>query len=228
MKWDRFERFLTIVVAAAALVAVGLTLRREFRTPAAGRAQVDTLEFEPHWRAAVPFSSAIRRGSPSGDVLLVVSDYECPGCALFEESLRVLEDSTDVAIGILHLPLRQHRFARSAAQAAICAEDQGRFRAFHLRVFDAQDSLGLVSFRDIAAQVGVPDIERFGECTDSPSAKARVDSSSVQVRRLGVRFTPTVLLNGWRFPRPPSAEAIQSELARQRRERTRAATGSVD
>jgi protein-disulfide isomerase len=76
--------------------------------------------------------------------VVVFSDFECPACRRFAvETLPVIERRFGAQITVLfrHWPLRQHRFAYSAARAAECAARQGRFRAFNEEVFRQQDSI---------------------------------------------------------------------------------------
>lgn len=84
-----------------------------------------------------------------------------------------------------------------------CAFEQNRFGEFENTVYAKQDSLGLKAWTAYAVDAGVADTTRFARCVRDTTALPRVEDGLAIGQKLGVRGTPTVIINGWRFARPP-------------------------
>lgn len=87
-----------------------------------------------------------------------------------------------------------------AAEAATCAQDQGKFWEYHEALFESNTGENTGSFsRDslnkLAQQVGL-DMTQFGQCVDSRKYREFVLASVNEARRAGVRSTPTIFVNG--------------------------------
>lgn len=216
-RWDVVERLLLAVLTLCAAFTVGLAVRRE----AASQRTDQLVErgnkpvYVKDWKLALTSTSVLSDKESEEAVLLLVSDYECPACAQFEVH-RITLDSLPVDINVVHLPIRRHRFARSSAIAARCAEEQGRFREYHTLLFTQQDSIGLLSFVELAGRAGVGNSTRFEECQTSLVVQRFVDGSSSFAVRLGAEATPTLILNGWRYPRTPTLDVLRADLGRLR------------
>lgn len=141
-------------------------------------------------------------------------DLECPFCALFHLRLDSLPAHMrrEVAITLIQYPLSYHRFAVPAARALECANAQGRFGEFVAAVFKKQDSLGLKSFGAFAAKAGVADTSRLVSCTRRPGEPVSVSRGRALATKLGVRGTPTVLINGWRFSVAPGVARLNEVI----------------
>ncbi|HRP07249.1 MAG TPA: thioredoxin domain-containing protein [Gemmatimonadales bacterium] len=163
-------------------------------------------------------SSGGHRDGPANAVvtMVVFTDLECPACRNFHTEVVVplrAEFDGQVAVVYRHWPLKYHRFAYAAARAAECAAHQGRFHPFVDAVFAGQDSLGLKSFISFARESEVGDMADFTECASDTGPVARVDQDSALVRRIGGSGTPTVVLNGIRWGRPPTREEVAEIIA---------------
>lgn len=124
------------------------------------------------------------------------------------------EHNPRVALVYVHFPLSMHRFALPAARAAECAAAQGRFRAFHDALFDGQDSLGLKAWVSFAGDAEVADTAEFDRCVHKTGDIPLVQSGVTAGKRLGIRGTPTVLINGWELSAPPtSSHQLDSLIA---------------
>jgi len=88
------------------------------------------------------------------------------------------------------------------------------------RLYDGQDSLGLKSWASFALSAGVRDTSRFNRCVTQPGVPSQIQAGLDAGARLGVRATPTIVVNGWRFARPPTpielSKAIDSIVAGRR------------
>ena len=55
-------------------------------------------------------------------------------------------------------------------------------------------------------QARVPDIEQFSACTNEARSSRQVVEGKTIGDAIGVQGTPTVIVNGWMLPAPPSPE----------------------
>jgi protein-disulfide isomerase len=169
----------------------------------------------PSWRDLI--ANGVLEGDSTAVVKLVeFSDLECPVCRQFERNVRSVRAKypKEVSVVFVHFPLPQHRFARPAARAAECADRSGRFAEFVALAYDKQDSLGLKPWTSYALEAGVRNTARFARCVADASPVPRIDDGVALAHRMGVRGTPTVIVNGWRFSSPPAeAELIRTVAA---------------
>jgi protein-disulfide isomerase len=118
----------------------------------------------------------------------------------------------EFAIVYRNFPLPTHVFAREAALASECAARQGRFREMHELLFDASDSFGLAGWRSFAERANVSDLASFEDCLRDPASGAAVDRDIDAGERLGVRGTPTILVNGYRYRGALTERSLDSLL----------------
>jgi len=93
------------------------------------------------------------------------------------------------------LPLRSHPGARPAAEAARCAAAEGRYWAYHDRLFAEQPRFSEERLIAYAVDLGL-DGEAFGRCLRERRFARDVEADVAQARALGIRSTPTFLVNG--------------------------------
>ena len=141
----------------------------------------------------IPIGDAPTRGSRDARVALVVfSDLQCPVCARATQELlpgiqaRYI-DTGKVLLVWHHDPLQIHPAARGAAEAAECANRQGKFWDLHDWAFRHQDVLPTI--RNAAKDLGL-DMPTFDRCVKGEGA-ARVSSDLALAEQLGVTGTPT-------------------------------------
>lgn len=206
-----FDRILSVLITVAAIAIAAALVHREFvRGPAVAVeggepveiADWQSLEAVGHWIG--PSDAPVR--------LVEFADLECPFCRRFHQAFSEVRSEVGDAVSLLyvHYPLASHRFALPSARAAECAAIQGAFAQFVDAVFRGQDSLGLKTFGSFARDAGIPDLDRFESCTAEQSATfERIDGGREAGERLGVSGTPTVIVNGWQHPRPPTAQELR-------------------
>lgn len=165
------------------------------------------------WADVLP--NAITDG-PAGAPLTVVvlSDLECPYCAQWDVVLRSFVESHrgDVRVAFVHWPLAGHPNALPAARAAECTLRSGKFFDFARAVYTKRDSLGKKSWGSYARDVGIRDTGSVARCATDPRPVARIDSGIAFAAHIGATGTPTVLLNGWMLPNPPTLPMLESAL----------------
>ena len=92
-------------------------------------------------------------------------------------------------------PLPSHDLAVPAAEAARCAGEQGRYWAYHDVLFDRQPRFQRDDLVTYAMNLKL-DRDRFERCLDRRTFRAAVEADFAEGRELGVRSTPTFLING--------------------------------
>jgi protein-disulfide isomerase len=131
------------------------------------------------------------------------ADYQCPFCQTFATlQMPTIEDRL-IKSGRLRwryrdFPLQQHPYARLAAHAAACADEQGKYWGMHDRIYDnqaewtvARDASPL--FRNYARTVGL-DVGRYDDCMKAGKYAGRIQASYNEGVQLGVSSTPTLLV----------------------------------
>lgn len=101
----------------------------------------ETAAFKPE-PVDVAVNNSPISGSRNAKVIIVeFSDFECPFCARAYSTVKQIQADypNDVAIAYKHLPLTQiHPNAERAAQASVCAQEQGKFWEYHDKLFESQ------------------------------------------------------------------------------------------
>src|SRR6266496_3673065 len=138
------------------------------------------------------------KGQAAGPAVTITefSDFQCPYCqraAVVVEQLRqTYGDNVKFVFKQMPLPMHQHAF--KAAEAAVIAQQQGKFWEYHDRLFAASD-LSVDALRAMAAEVGLKQ-DDFNQALDSPAIRAVVEKDIEEAKQLGVRGTPTFFVNG--------------------------------
>jgi protein-disulfide isomerase len=100
-----------------------------------------------------------------------------------------------VKIVFKNFPLRRHKFATKAAIAALAADGQEKFWAFHDRLFENYKQLSDKKIKDIARDLGL-DMEKFEKQMKDPGILAQIRQDMLDGNQAGVRGTPTVFIGG--------------------------------
>ncbi|MES9904749.1 MAG: thioredoxin domain-containing protein [Sedimenticola sp.] len=149
-------------------------------------------------RVVIRGSQSLSKGSEDARVTIVeFSDFECPYCSRVQGTLgEVLKAyPKDVRIVFRHFPLSFHRNAYKASEAAMCAEDQGKFWPMHDNIFDNQNSMTIADLRGYAEIIGL-EMEPFNDCLDQGTHNNYVAADIGEANRIGVTATPTFYING--------------------------------
>lgn len=120
----------------------------------------------------------------------------------------------EVKVVFKNLPLRNHRFARQAAAAALAAGEQGKFWEFRERLFQNYKRLNYQIIHKIAEDLAL-DMEKFGKDMRDARVEARITRDMADAAEAGVRGTPTVFVNGRLLRNRTLAgfqEAVEKEL----------------
>jgi predicted DsbA family dithiol-disulfide isomerase len=159
-------------------------------------------------------------GPPNAPVTIVeFSEFQCPYCAQVQPTLKRIKEhfGDNVRIVFRNFPLPRHEDAPKAAEAASCADEQGKFWEMHDKLFANNSKLRVENLKTYAAELGL-ETDRFNECLDTGrlGAKWRTDKRDGGI--YGVTGTPAFFINGrmvgGSVPYEEFLVVIQEELKR--------------
>lgn len=160
-------------------------------------------------------------------------DFRCPSCAIARDFLAQLSATNPGAVRVVfhHYPLDQscnpidhqvHPSACAAAIASECASDQDRFWEYADRLFaDQKANPRRFTREDLTSHAVALDLDpgRFNTCLDDPSMEERVRKDVEEGRRLEIKATPTLIINGRMIEGlpPPKKLATLVTMAQQKK-----------
>lgn len=150
-------------------------------------------------RLRVAYEAARLRGNPHAPVTIVeFSDFECPYCRAAEATVREILAKYPGKVNLAYrdFPLRQiHPYAEKAAEAARCAQGQGKFWAYHDLLMKNPPQLDQKSLEADARALNL-NPKQFDSCLSSNQYAAAVQKDIDAGRGLGVTGTPGFFING--------------------------------
>lgn len=198
---------LVAVAIALAVVAAVLLLSMASRTgPPAER------------KALGPANAPVR--------IVVYFDFQCPHCDSLRSGAEAQIIEEYVKTGKAHLEVRTFAVmgpdSVRAAEAALCAADQGRFWEYRDALFAAYRQNGRAAYAveslvGLAKEVGL-DAKVVESCLAEGRRKEEVQAEIQMGQAEGVQRIPTVLINGKKvegaLPFPVYATLIEESLAK--------------
>jgi protein-disulfide isomerase len=149
-------------------------------------------------RQKVAAANSPSKGSAGAPIEMIeFSDFQCPFCLRADPTVQqVLKTYGDrIRFVYRHYPLPNHPSARPAAEAAACANEQGKFWPYHDRLFANPTKLSAADLKQAAAELGL-NTSQFNACVDSHKLKAEVDADIREGEQAGVNGTPAFFING--------------------------------
>jgi protein-disulfide isomerase len=153
-------------------------------------------------------SSDYIRGNPNAPIMIIeYSDYDCPFCAVFHQTMKQLMDSYalsgKVAWVYRQLPIAElHPNAPRISEAALCVGSLGgndAFWRFSDLVFserEPDEPTNMTRLAEFASTAGVS-APAFTECLQNSTMKAAVEESVAEGFGAGITGTPhSILLVG--------------------------------
>jgi len=161
------------------------------------------------------------RGNESAPVtIMAFSDYQCPYCIRSEPVLAEVLARYPEQVRVIHrhFPLDSiHPFARPAAEAAMCADEQGKFWEYHDAIFARGGRLNEDAFGEIAEALEL-DTDALSQCRESRRFQAFVQADFEAGEAAGVTGTPAFFVNGIALRGARDADdlsqIVDAELAR--------------
>jgi protein-disulfide isomerase len=161
------------------------------------------------------------RGEANAPVLIEeFGDFQCPPCGALYPLMKKIEgeSGTRVRVVFREFPLAKiHKNALDAARAAEAAGFQGRFWEMHDMLYEKQGNWSVMPdarpvFQDFARELKL-DVDRFSADMDTLQANSRISADMSRGESLGVKGTPTVLINGKELsPADMTLEGIRAAI----------------
>ena len=133
-------------------------------------------------------------------------DVSCPFTKAFQEETfyQIMKDyNTSVLFVYRDMPTGRHANDMIGAQAVECANDQGKYWEYQKILFQRQGRNDALSLKSYAKELNL-NTDAFNACLDSGKYKDEVRQDLRDGKKAGVRMTPTLFINGYKF------EGVQS------------------
>ncbi len=101
-----------------------------------------------------------------------------------------------------------------AAEAARCANEQGKFQEYQDLLFSADGDLTRERLVSFAGQLGLK-ADAFNQCLESRRYRSEVEKNMEEGARAGVSMTPTYIINGKMFPGGPPLDEFKRLVSRE-------------
>jgi protein-disulfide isomerase len=145
-------------------------------------------------------------GDPDAPVQVVeYGSFDCPHCMVFHDTVMpaLIERAAAGDISFTYVPIYGTGGVPNglgAAEAALCAEQQGAFWPYHSALFFWQGQYGIEAFSADRLDAGAfnlgLDMAVWSECHQNMAVPKVLRSAAQSMRDAGVPGTPGLLVNG--------------------------------
>jgi len=207
-KFDFGKHFLPISILVAAVLVSGSILYANggnTKRPTAQIAQGGSGNEQIGGPVDVSVDDDPFLGDDNAPVTIIeFSDYQCPFCRRFWQDTfpQIIDQYVNtgkVKFVYRDLPLSIHADAQSAAEAAECADDQGKYWQYHDKLFEEQTrgatSLSDDNLKKWAVEIGL-NSSQFNKCFDSEKYREEVQKDATDASLAGATGTPSFFING--------------------------------
>lgn len=181
------------------------------KTQVLSRSQVD--------RAVVEDGEAPAIGAGKDAAVLTIvefADFECPYSKDVSSSIRALVTKYGDKVRLIYrdYPIDDiHVHARQAAIAGECAQEQGKFWAYHDRLYQNTPVLGHADLLRYAQETGLDGVQ-FEKCLSEERYKEKVAADVAAAQTLGVSGTPAFFFNGQKVEGAIPLESLELIIQR--------------
>ena len=141
-------------------------------------------------------SDQIRGRADASKTIIEFGDLECPSCGAIDPQIaNLINSNPDIRLVWKDCPLPSHPNAIAAAEADLCAGEQGKYWEYHDLLIQNQDELGPDLYSTLAATLNL-DTGAFAACLASGKMNAQVLSSLNECDAAGVTELPWFSVNG--------------------------------
>ena len=132
----------------------------------------------------------------TGNITIV--EFGCHVCPYTKKAEPILKELLIKYEGQIRLvfrdfPVERHKLSKQAAEAAECADEQGKHWEYHDLLFERQKELSNETIVAIAKDIGL-NITQFDECYNSGRYSAEVEKDFADGQAAGVYGTPTFFI----------------------------------
>lgn len=209
-KQKRQDLVVILIIAVFAVVIVGLIVLSKLP-------KVVTADAREH-----PNASELNMGDPNAPVKVVeFADFQCPYCQMYWEQIEPGIVSDYVATGKIYYTYAPMAFlgqeSYDSAQAAYCANDQGKFWEYRDMLFTNHTGENVGDFTTakleaFASKLGL-NTSTFNECLTSGKYASAVDDANNYASSQGVNSTPTIMVNGQLYSATDAVAAIEAAVS---------------
>ena len=149
-------------------------------------------------RIDVPGAGPARGAKDAQVTVIEFSDFQCPFCVRTVPEIQELLATYPEQVRLVYrqLPLKTiHPQAQAAAEASLCANDQGKFWEMHDALFALNGKLQDSSYADLAAKLGLK-TDDFATCMNQHTHAKTIDTDTAAADIAGATGTPYLLVNG--------------------------------
>jgi protein-disulfide isomerase/uncharacterized membrane protein len=186
-------------------------------------------EYDAAQPVAIDLKDTAARGPATAPVKVVeYSDFMCPYCRSLAAALTQFVPQAGGRVVVYFknypldatcnpkLPQSTHPGACNLALGSVCAQRQGKFEAYHDKVFSSElRNPQPADVVRLAGEAGLNALAVQG-CLDDPKTKEALVAQIGEGNQLGVSATPTLYVNGKKLPRINDFVTVVDKEARKK------------
>lgn len=202
--FDKTKLILPVSILIAAVLISGALLYT--RNTAGQNAGAPTgVVQKPVGKVTIDLTNAMILGDAKAPVTIVeYADYQCPYCEKYFQQNQTSFISQYVNSSKARFVWKDYAFLGQestwAAEAARCANDQGKFWAYHdyLYTHQGQENSGAFSKANLKKFAGVLGLNtaQFNTCLDTDKYTSFIQKETQEASAIGVNGTPATFING--------------------------------
>ena len=157
----------------------------------------DPLADKTVWKVPLSGLEATKGKADAAVTLIWYTDFQCPFCSRVQPTIEKIETEykDKVRIVFKHLPLDFHKNAMGAAEAAACANEQGKFWEMEKYLYENQQKLEAAQLGEHAKAVGL-DTGKWQKCMDAHKFKDAIAKDMATAEKVQTTGTPAFFVNG--------------------------------
>lgn len=212
MAWKR-----ALFILASALIAVGVLVFywKIIRTTQGPPAGADALAAPTRHLDGPQVTFVDPSMGPKGAKYVIVEfgDYLCAFCRDGGEAIdRLLaQHPGEIRFVWKNDPSPLHPGADRIAEAAMCADKQGAFWAYHKQMLESQNTYNDTALALAAGDLGL-DTGKFTSCLVNDETKPLIDRTVAEGQALGIEGLPTFFINGKRYEGALTYDQLEQAL----------------
>ena len=165
--------------------------------------RVDTLLVAPRVQIERTAQDVTFGPSTAPVEIVAFGDFQSPAYAMYAQAFGKVRDTFGDRVRLVfkNLPALGPE-SIAAAEAAACANAQGKFWAYHDALVTRSESLTMLRLQQSATAVGV-NRDAFDACVDEGTFRGVIRQAVDEAGRYGLQASPSFLVNGRLAPEPP-------------------------
>ncbi len=203
--FDKTKLILPVSILIAAILISGSILYVRYSAGQNTVAQIAGGVQKPAGKVNIDLTNAMMLGDANAPVTVVeFGDFQCPYCQRYFQQNQPMFISEYVNTGKARFVWKDYTFLGQesiwAAEAARCANDQGKFWAYHDYLYSHQGSENSGAFskaklEGFAVALGL-NTSQFNTCLNSDTYASLIQQETQSGSAVGVNGTPATFING--------------------------------